>query len=186
MEGKHMSNNKTMVALLGVVAVLLAVIAGVLLFKPSTDVPGVDPAAVTQQPSSTGTGTPTGMPGGAPTPAPSGPFDPAKATKVPAGQTPQQFVEGYFKAITKGDYGAAFKMLPAEKQSSQTAEQFAQQLQGYGLNGYEMGKATVQGDEAVVEGTAKTSAGNFGYTWTLVKYKGGWVVKSRSLTGMGQ
>jgi hypothetical protein len=167
----------------------LAVIAGILILKPSTaaDTASLPPAGTqggTAQTPGTGTGTGTGQT--MPPATQSGPFDPAKATKVPAGQKPEEFVEGYFKAITTGKYGDAFKMLPAEKQAAQTEQQFADQLKGYGMTGYTMGKSATNGDEVSVEASVKTGSGSFGYTWTLVKYNGGYVVKSRTLTGMGQ
>jgi hypothetical protein len=180
-----MSNNKTMIALLGVVAVLLAVIAGILLFKPSSDVPGVDPnAAVTaNQAGANQTSTPNpSMPT-----QPAGPFDPAKATKVPASETPEQFVKAYFDAVVKGDYTAAYNMLPTDmKASYASAQAFGEQLKSYGASGFTMGENKTSGDQASVSASLKTSGGDFGYTWTFVKYNGAWVVKSRALSGMGQ
>lgn len=173
-----MSNNKMLVALLGVVAVLLAVIAGLLIFKGSSS---TVPDATATAPAAT-TATSTGMP----TTAPSGPFDPAKATKVPAGVTPDVFVENYFKAIIKADWNAAYAMLPMDKKASYgTAASFGQQLASYKATGYKMGTTTTKGTDTEVQATLNTPGGNFGYTWTLEKYKGGYVVKSRTLTGMG-
>jgi hypothetical protein len=173
-----MSNNKMLVALLGVVAVLLAVIAGILIFKsPSSAVPDA-----------TATAPATANPTAAnPTPAPSGPFDPAKATKVPAGMDPKVFVENYFKAIIKADYATAYNMLPVDKkQSYGSADAFGTQLKSYKASGYTMGKTATSGKDVTVEATLKTPSAPFGYTWTLEKYKTGYVVKSRTLSGMGQ
>jgi hypothetical protein len=175
-----MSNNKMLVALLGVVAVLLAVIAGLLIFKsPSSSVPDATTTApVTANPTAPGTT--------APVTAPTGPFDPAKATKVPVGVKPDVFVENYFKAIIKNDWNTAYAMLPMDKKASYgTAASFGQQLASYKATGYKMGPTTVKGNDTEVQATLNTPGGNFGYTWTLEKYKGGFVVKSRTLTGMG-
>ncbi|HEY3317722.1 MAG TPA: hypothetical protein VGK50_04805 [Coriobacteriia bacterium] len=178
-----MSNQKMIIALLGVVAVLLAVIVGVLVFKsPSSSVPAVDTTALQQLPSTTGTGT-TGAPTGMPGATPSGPFDPAKATKVSG--DPKTHVDKYFSAIVKGDYATAFKLLPVDKQA-QGEEAFASQIKGYGMSKYELGKADIGTDKATVQATVQTSGGPFTYIWSFVKYKGAWVVESRKIGGMGQ
>lgn len=170
-----MSNNKMLVALLGVVAVLLAVIAGILIFKS----PSAATAPVTSNPAAT---NPTPQPT-----TPAGPFDPAKATKVPAGMDPKVFVENYFKAIVKADYATAYNMLPVDKkQSYGSADAFGTQLKSYKASGYTMGKTATSGKDVTVEATLKTPSAPFGYTWTLEKYKTGYVVKSRTLSGMGQ
>jgi hypothetical protein len=174
-----MSNQKMIIALLGVVAVLLAVIVGVLLFKsPSSDIAAVDPNALPPT-TTTGTGTP------APTPAPAGPFDPAKATKVVG--DPKAHVDKYFSAIVKKDWKTAYDLLPVDKKASYgSADSFGQQLASYGANGYKMGAVQTKGDQETVSATLETSGGGFTYNWTFVKYNGTWVVKSREIGGMGQ
>ncbi len=170
-----MSNNKMLVALLGVVAVLLAVIVGILIFKS----PSAATAPVTSNPAAT---NPTPQPT-----TPAGPFDPARATKVPAGMSPAAFVENYFKAIVKADYATAYNMLPVDKkQSYGSADAFGTQLKSYKASGYTMGKTSTSGKDVTVEATLKTPSAPFGYTWTLEKYNNGYVVKSRTLSGMGQ
>ncbi len=174
-----MSNQKMIIALLGVVAVLLAVIVGVLVFR-SPAVPNVDTSALPSQSPST-PGTSTGMPSA----APSGPFDPAKATKVDG--DPKSHVEKYFKSIVDKDWTTAYKLLPTDKQASYgSADAFGQQLASYGATGYKMGTSSAQGDNETVQASLTTSGGSFTYVWTFVKYKGAWVVKSREIGGMGQ
>jgi hypothetical protein len=173
-----MSNQKMIIALLGVVAVLLAVIVGVLVFKgPSTNVASTtDPTAVA--PTTANPAVPAAS-------AESGPFDPAKATKVTG--TPKSHVAKYFDSIVKGDYKTAYALLPVDKQASYgSADSFGTQLKSYGATGYKMGSDKPAGDTETVEATLNTSGGGFTYIWTFVKYKGAWVVKSRAIGGMGQ
>lgn len=173
-----MSNQKMIIALLGVVAVLLAGIVGVLLLKPANaDVATVDPAAVAADPNAAAQ-PPAGMGG-----APSEPFDPKTAT--PADGDPKAHVEKYFNAIVKKDFATAFKLLPKDKQA-QGQEAFAAQIQGYGMNKFTMGKADIKDDTAVVEATAETSGGPFTYIWSFKKVDGKWLVESRKIGGMGQ
>jgi hypothetical protein len=173
-----MSNQKMIIALLGVVAVLLAVIVGVLVFKgPSSNVAAVDPNAGVV-PSTTTSGT-------MPAATPAAPFDPKVATKVVG--TPKDHVNKYFGSIVKGDYTTAYNLLPTDKKTSYgSADAFGQQLKGYGATGFTMGKDTLTGDTEVVDATLNTSGGPFTYIWTFVKVNGAWVVKSRAIGGMGQ
>lgn len=174
-----MSNQKMIIALLGVVAVLLAVIVGVLVLKPAsgTDTAAVPPAT----PATPSTGAPTGMP----TQTPAGPFDPKTATKAVG--DPKAHVDKYFSSIVKGDYATAYNLLPKDKQASYgSASSFGSQLKSYGASGYTMGAVTSKGNEEDVIATLKTSGGDFPYTWVFVKYNGQWVVKSRNIGGMGQ
>jgi len=171
--------NKTVVMLLAAIAVLLVAIVGVIVVQGNTAAPptSADGAA------HTGAQLPPASMGGA---MPTGEFDPATATKVPEGQTPEQYVETYFQAIVDGDYATAYELLPADKKAAQTADSFAQQLGGYGINAFEMGQVTEQGDERAVNATAVTPMGGFPYMWTFVKDGDGWLVKSRALTDMGK
>lgn len=174
-----MSNQKMIIALLGVVAVLLAVVVGVLVFKPAT-VPPVDTTATgaTANPGST-----TGNNNGIPTTDPNAPFDPAKATA--ASGTPKDHVSAYFGAIVKGDYNKAFNLLPTDKKAN-GEQAFADQIKGYGMSSFKIDKVDEKGDTSVVNATVQTSGGPFTYIWTFVKYNGKWVVKSRAIGGMGQ
>jgi hypothetical protein len=179
-----MSNQKMIIALLGVVAVLLAVIVGVLVFKPSTPPSVADVSTQGTTNPSASTTAPAGM-GTPPSSAPSGPFDPAKATKVSG--TPKDHVNAYFNAIVKKDWKTAFDLLPTDKQATYgSADAFGQQLASYGANGFKMGDDKVSGDTETISADLNTSGGPFTYIWTFVKYNGAWVVKSRAIGGMGQ
>lgn len=167
--------------LMGAVVVLLIAVIGVLVWQSRSTTPPVAQVPAQADPATSGQQPPAGMGGVAPT----GEFDPAKATKVPAGMKPEAYVKAYFEAVVKGDYKKAYDMLPADKKAAQDAESFGNQLKGYGMNGYKMGASKTQGDDTSVEATAKTPNGDFGYTWTFTKVKGELVVKSRTLTGMG-
>lgn len=184
-EGIGMDNTKMTVALLGVVAVLLAVIAGILIFKaPSSAVVATDTSATAADANGASANAAAQAPPGMTQTTPVS--DPAKATKVPGGQTPKAFVEAYFKAIMSKDFKAAYNMLPADKKASQTADQYGQTLAGYGFTGYTMGAEQDAGDKATVSATAKTGSGDFPYSFTFQKYNGGWVLMARTLQGMGQ
>ena len=93
-------NNKMIVTALAVIAVLLAAIAGFIIYQQSTALPGVTvaPSTGATGTGTTGTGTTgSGMMGGATGgttggAAASAPFDPKTATKVPKGMTPEQLL----------------------------------------------------------------------------------------------
>jgi hypothetical protein len=170
--------NRTMMILLGVIAVLLvAIVAIILLGRGGSTQTAGTPATGTGT-----TGAPAGM--GAGTGAET-PFDPATATKVEAGKTPEDHVKTYFDAVVAGDFSTAFKLLPASKQAEYGSEAtFAEQLTGYGVTGYSIDSATEEGDEAQVTATANMPGGAFQYLWVFVKDGDTWLVKSRTLPGM--
>lgn len=161
------SNNRAIVIVLAVIAVLLvAVIAYMAFGNKAAD----EPAASTD----TGTGAPA-----------TATFDPATATRVPDGETPETFVAGYFDAIVAGDFQAAYDRLPLDKKTSYgDVATFTSQVQAYGVSGYTMGEITESGDETVVNAAASMPGGNFNYIWTFVKDGDSWLVKSRELGSM--
>lgn len=161
------------VALAAVIVVLLAAIVGlVVLKKPAT------PASPTTQAGGTTTG---GMPGSTSADVP---FDPKTATKVAAGKTPEGHVKAYFEAVLKGDYAAAYALLPADKKAAQDAAAYAEQVKGYGITAYTIDDVTEKDGEAQVLATATMAGGSFQYLWTFVKEGEGWLLKSRTLPGM--
>lgn len=166
-------NNRTVIILLGVIVLLLLGIIAYFLFANGSG----DSATPTTGTNGTST-TPA-----ATTPAP---FDPATATKVPAGETPEQYVTAYFDAVVAAEYQTAYDRLPADKKAAQDAAAFGEQLAGYGFTGYKIDSAVEEGEEFKVTATATTSGGEFQYLWTFVKDGDGWLVKSRTLPGMGQ
>ena len=176
-----MSNQKMIIALLGVVAVLLAVIVGVLVFKPA-DVPSVDTTALDASTPSASQMT-TGANSGIPVTDPNAPFDATKAT--PVSGDPKTHVEKYFGAIVKGDYATAFALLPTDKKAN-GEQAFADQIKGYGMSSFKIDSVTPNGDTTTVNATVQTTGGPFTYIWTFVKANGKWVVKSRAIGGMGQ
>ncbi len=171
--------NKSIVILLVVIIALLAAAVAyfVLADKGSTDTTTTPGTSTTEAPVT----PPAGMPGST-TPTE---FDPATATVVAAGLTPEQHVTTYFDAVVAGDYPAAFKMLPAAKQAEYGDEAaFASQLTGYGITSYAIDGVVENGDETEVTATAVMPGGNFSYLWTFVKDGENWLVKSRTLPGM--
>jgi hypothetical protein len=162
-----MQNNRTVTYLLGAVAVLLVVIVALVVLRgqPSTGTGTGNGTA------STDTSVPANMGGALPADIP---FDPATATKVPAGETPKQYVENYYKAVLAKDYAKAYALLPADKKAATDEASFGAQLEGYGLTGYKMGEVATTGDSTTVGASMSAPGGEFGY-----------VVKSRTLPGMG-
>lgn len=165
--------NRTTALLLGVIALLLIAVVVILLTSRS-------PQAAT-----TGGTTPgTTMPPASATAVTA--FDPATATQVEAGVTPEEYVKKYFDAIVAQDYNAAYNLLPVDKKSAQSPESFADQLGGYGIGSYTIDNATEEADTAEVLATANAQGMGFQYLWTFVKDGDTWLVKSREMPGMGQ
>lgn len=170
-----MIENKNLVYILAAVAAVLLVAAVALVITSMNKVPGVEVTAGDQVQG--GTGVPTG---GAPVT-----FDPGKATKVPEGVTPEEFVKAYYEDVAAGRYAEAYKRLPLEKQQSYgDSGSFERQLKAYGISGYEMEKPQSAGDEISIVAWQQTPNGSFGYKWTLVKEGDSWLVKSRVQAGM--
>jgi len=175
--GSTAAPNRSIVILLSVIVVLLLAVVGYFIFADGNAAnTATNGTGATDTPASTGMPTAT-------TPAE---FDPATATKVPAGETPEQYVTVYFDAVVAGDFQAAYDRLPADKKAAQDAAAFATQLTGYGVTAYTIDSAAEEGDEAQVTATATMPGGSFQYLWTFVKDGDGWLVKSRTLPGMGQ
>lgn len=177
MEETTTAPNRTVIILLGIIVLLLAAIAGYFIL-------GGNKGGATAD-TNTGTNN-TAASNGTPTPAASTPFDPATATKVPAGETPEQHVTAYFEAVLAGDFQTAYDRLPADKKAAQDVAAFGEQLKAYGVQSYRIDSATEEGEEAQVTATASMAGGEFQYLWTFVKDGDGWLLKSRTLPGMGQ
>lgn len=163
-------NNRAIVIVLAVIAVLLVAVIAYMAFgnKAANEPATTTPAA----------GTDTAAPAATE-------FDPATATRVPDGETPETFVAGYFDAIVAGDFQAAYDRLPLDKKTSYgDVDTFGAQVKAYGVTGYTMGEITESGDETVVNAAASMPGGNFNYIWTFVKDGKSWLVKSRELGSM--
>ncbi|GAB4285981.1 MAG: hypothetical protein Kow0067_09380 [Coriobacteriia bacterium] len=169
-------SNRTVLILAGVVVVLLGAIIAILLLQGGPADTGTS-AGQTAAPDTGGSAMP-------PTTSDT-PFDPATATKVPDGQTPEEYTKEYFDAIVAGDFATAYALLPADKKAAQEEASFAEQLSGYGISDYTIDDVTEEGEEVRVTATAITPNGSFQYLWTFVAEGDGWLVKSRTLPGMG-
>lgn len=167
-------NNRMIVILLGVIVVLLI---GIVAYV----VVGNGKGGTTDTASNPGT-----TPGSTNTTA-AAVFDPATATVVAAGKTPEQHVRAYFDAVVAKDFATAFKLLPTSKQQEYGDEAaFTSQLSGYGITAYTIDNSTESGTDWQVTATATMGGGNFSYLWTFVKDGDKWLVKSRELPGMAQ
>jgi uncharacterized protein YxeA len=174
MEETHAAPNRTVIILLGIIVALLIAIVAYFAFANGK----TGTASTGNTDTNTNSGTPS-------TPAATE-FDPATATKVPAGETPEQYVIAYFDAVVAGDFQTAYDRLPTDKKAAQDQASFGEQLKGYGVSEYTIDSAVEEGDEAKVTATASMAGGQFQYLWTFVKDGDGWLVKSRTLPGMGQ
>jgi len=187
MSEQTQNTNQMVVIGLAVVAVLLAAIAGILVWQQSQAAQLPVPAATTapattpEAPAGMG-GAPAGM-GGAASSAPVE-FDAKTATKVPEGMTPIELVKAYHEAVAAGDYEAAYKMLPIDKQQSYgDAAAYEAQVKAYGITSYEMGQPTEEGDTFTVAATQVTPQMPITYTWTLKKVGDQWYVAARTMGG---
>ncbi|MDO9557681.1 MAG: hypothetical protein Q7J82_08940 [Coriobacteriia bacterium] len=175
------AHNKTVPMLLGVVAVLLLAIIVVLVVGNGKD----DSASTTDTSAAdTNVSAPVSQPGmGASTGVE---FDPATATKVAEGVTPEEHVTAYYQAILDKEFDKAFTMQPATSQMGNTAADFEATQLGYGMVSFTIEEATESGDTALVTVRQDLGAnGMWAAQWTLVQYEGGWVVQSRAV-GMAQ
>jgi uncharacterized protein YxeA len=176
-ESTPAQKNKSVMILLVVIIVLLAAVVAYFVFA---DKGATDTTTTGTSNTETSTTAPTGMPSGTPAE-----FDPATATVVGAGLTPEQHVMAYFDAVVGGDYATAYTMLPTAKQQEYGDEAaFSSQLAGYGITSYTIDGVVENGDETEVTATAVMAGGNFQYLWTFVKDGDNWLVKSRTLPGM--
>ncbi|MCL2654977.1 MAG: hypothetical protein FWD65_04665 [Coriobacteriia bacterium] len=133
----------------------------------------------------TGTGAAATTSTGTSTSGTSASFDAKTATKVPAGQTPEVFVENYYKAVAAGNYEAAYQLLPQAKKEGQSVADFATQLKAYSITGYKMGASSTSGDTMTINADEITAGnGSFTMTWTFVKQGSTWLVKDRFMPGM--
>jgi hypothetical protein len=180
-EGTHMSQSalgqKQITILLAVAAILLAAVIGILIWQnsnSSTTPPVVLSTDATAQP-------PTGM--GAQVPEVD--FDPATAPAVPEGQTPLEYLTGYYEACAAKEYDTAYGLLPvASQQYYGDAASFEQTLEGYGISEFSVDEPLESGDSVSIVGWQVAQGMTFGYEWTFVKADDGtWRVKSRTMAG---
>ena len=179
------NSTNTVIIVLVVAVVVLAAGIGYAIWNNSQSVP-----AITSLPADTATdpmaGAATGaMPGAATgAAATSAEFDPATATKCPAGTTPEGLVKAYHEAVASGKFAEAYKMLPLAKQQSYgDAAAYAAQVKAYGITGYEMGTPTENGDQVAIAATQVTPQMPITYTWTFKKVGDTWYVVSRDMGG---
>jgi len=187
MSEQTQNNQQTLVIALVAVAVLLAALAGVIVWRQTSQATLPEATATSPSSSEAVPGAPAGMPSGAPGQAAAGggEVDPKTATQVPKGTEPEAFVKGYYEACEKGDWQKAFDALPADKKAGNSPDALKDQVSGYGIKSFAVTGAQVEGDKATVKvDQVTTSYGTFENTWTLVKKDGSWFVSSKAVTGM--
>ena len=153
------NSQQTLVIGLVVIAALLAAIVGVIIYQQSSANSLPQPTAQTA-PATDPAGAPAGM-GGAPAGmgdapagmgqgAPAAEFDAKTATKVAKGVEPEAWVTEYYEACDKDDWAAAFDRLPAAKKANNSPDALKAQVSGYGIEGFKVTSAKVEGDKATV------------------------------------
>lgn len=189
-ETENTSNQQPIVIALVAVAVLLAALVGVLIYREAQAAKvaqlGAVPAASTAS-QSTGTGSSAmgGATGGAT--AEETPFDEKTATKVPAGQTPEEYLKAYHEDVVAGKFDAAYKMLPLDKQKSYgDAASYASQVKQYGITGYQLGKPVTEGDTTTIAALMNNPSMPVTYTWSFKKVGDTTYVVSRTMGGSVQ
>lgn len=171
------NNNRIVMYLAGAVVVLLIAFVAVVIVMNGGTKTAQTPVSTTPSAATTGTSQ-AGM-----APSTTG-FDPATATKVPAGTDPKAYATTYYQAILDKKWDAAFKMQPAKSQVGQTVAAFQEtQEQMYGMTKFEVASADIGAKEAtvVVAQTLKDPNGVWTATWTFVKDSGNWLVKARAV-----
>jgi len=174
-----MNNNRLVMILAAAVVVLfIAFVAVVLLSNgntatPTASNPGTGSSTTPTATSNPGVGSSTGTT-----------FDPTKATKVPADQTPDEFVSAYYQAIIDKKWDAAFKMQPAASQTGSVAD-FQATQEMYGMKSFKIASKDIGDKEATV--IVEQDLGQNGIwnaSWTFTKEGGNWLVQARKV-GMG-
>jgi hypothetical protein len=182
-EGTHMSQSalgqKQITILLAVAAILLAAVIGILIWQNSNSSPSTSAAPVSTDLAAV---TP---PAGMGAQVPEVDFDPATAPAVPEGQTPLEYLTGYYEACAAKDYETAYSLLPvASQQYYGDAASFEQTLEGYGISEFSVDEPLESGDTVSIVGWQVAQGMTFGYEWTFVKADDGtWRVKSRTMAG---
>jgi hypothetical protein len=184
------NQNQMLVYALAAIVVLLVAIVIVLVFSnksaTTAGTAGV-PAGTAPAQTNPGAGanpSPPTISAPVTVPQPPAGFDPAKATAVPASTKPEAFVDAYYKAILSGDWSAALKSLPADQQKGETVASYKNRVSGYGTSGYKITSAQTQGNLFVVVVDQVTPSGTITNAWVFQKYKGGYVVAAKKVTGM--
>jgi hypothetical protein len=171
------NTNRTVMILIGVVVILLAALVIVVIMRQPAGTTATTPATSTPAASTVATAQ-QGMASSA-----SQPFDPATATKVPAGTQPKDFVAGYYQNILDKKWDAAFKMQPAASQAGGDVSGFQSTQKMYGMTSFKVVGQKIVGTTAtvVIQQDLGTN-GIWGATWTLVKNGDTWLVQSRAVS----
>jgi hypothetical protein len=164
-------NNRNTMILLGIIAVLLVAVIGVVVAGNQKPAATVAPTAATGQP--TANGAPSGMGG-----QPSGPVGPP--TKVPAGLAVDKYVSTYYSSILSGDFAKAWGMQPAANKAQGDAAAFKATQQGYGLKAFKVLSVEPKGNTTVcrVQQDLGTN-GKWVSVWTFDKSGSTWVASSK-------
>ncbi|MFA5844669.1 MAG: hypothetical protein WC971_07555 [Coriobacteriia bacterium] len=168
------NQQQTIVYLLAGVAVLLLAIVVVLVLRGNQST--VPPVAATTADAAAAAAA------AAPAAADTAPFDATKATKVPSGVLPKDYVAQYYQAILDKKWDKAFKMQPTDSQTGNTVQGFQDTQVSYGMASFKVLSSKTSGDQMTVEAEQNLGAnGTWGAQWIFVKYQGAWVVKDKTV-----
>jgi hypothetical protein len=161
------------------IAVLLAVIVGMMVYKNMNSIPAPT-ASSTSAPDAAAANVAGQMP---PTAEPVA-FDAKTATKLPAGMTPEQALKKYTELLLAKKYEDAYQLLPlAQKNSYGSAAAYKAQVSQYGITSIRMGKPETSGTDVTIVTEQVTPQMPVTYTWTYTKVGKDWYAKSRAMGG---
>ena len=163
MSSQTKSNQRGVVVLLSILAIILAVLVGVMIWMFAGGNGNSSSKSASNSPLTVV-------------------FDPATATKVPEGMTPEQLVEKYSTYVVDGNYEEAYKLLPLGTQMTYgSASAFKAQLKDYGISDYAMGGSEETTDTFTIAAAQITPDLTVAYTWSFKKVDGQWYVESRQM-----
>lgn len=165
------SKQRGLVVLLSIIAVMLALLIGVMIYMFAGGLG-----------SSSGSASSGSTSGASAESSASAVFDPATATKVPEGMSPKEAVEQYHKYLVAKEYGKAYELLPLASKASYGSESaFTKQLAEYNVSGYELVQPQETADTYQVVAVQATSQISVAYQWTLKKVDGQWYIAERNM-----
>ena len=174
------SNQQVIVYVLIAIAVLLAAIVGIMVYKNMTQIPA--PTAA-----STSDAAAQNIASQMPSQPQAVAFDAKTATKLPAGLTPEKALKTYLQDIMDKKYTEAYSLLPlAQKNSYGTADAYGSQVKQYGITGFKVGTPVSTGTDVSIVSEQDTPQMNISYTWIYTKVGSDWYVKSRAMGGATQ
>ena len=106
---------------------------------------------------------------------------------VPANQTPEKYLDKYYKLYTDGNFKEAYKMLPASKKAEQSEKEYEDSHKTLPVESYKLGAKKQKGDQVVIEAKLKLKQfGTWTVSWYFVKDSKGYKVEDYAAAGSEQ